>query len=77
MAWRDYSDRDVTVLKRRQCVKCDYLSTNGAANLLTHTTCDYILDHKHIRGCPPYECVEKGIFKPRTTRRRKNKGRIK
>ena len=71
MAWRDYSDRDVAELKRRQCVKCDYYSMGGAANFINHGTCDYILIHKHSRGCPPYECIEKGIFKPREKRNRR------
>lgn len=75
--WSEYKESEITELKKTQCRKCEYYSMGGAANLYTHGTCNYLIFHKHSRGCSPFECVEKGIFKPRITRRRKNKGRIK
>lgn len=70
--WREYTTEEITRLKEKQCVKCEYYSHGGGGrdNIISGT-CDYILIHKHSRGCPPYECVERGIFKPREKRNRR------
>lgn len=69
--WSEYKESEIVDLKKRQCCKCEYYSMGGACNLYTHGTCNYILIHKKRRGCSPFECKERGIFKPRTRRRRR------
>lgn len=72
--WRDMSEKEINDLKRRQCVKCQYLSRAGAKTDRTAVallTCDYIAVHGHTRGCDPRDCVEKGVFKKRKGTRRK------
>ena len=72
--WGDMSEKEINDLKRRQCVKCQYLSRAGAntdKTAVTQLTCDYIAVHGHARGCDPRDCVEKGVFKRRKGARRK------
>ena len=68
------SEKEINDLKRRQCVKCQYLSRAGAntdRTAVAQLTCDYIAVHGHTRGCDPRDCVEKGVFKKRKGARRK------
>ena len=67
------SEKEINDLKRRQCVKCQYLSRAGANTDRTAValTCDYIAVHGRARGCDPRDCVEKGVFKKRKGERRK------
>ena len=71
--WKDMSEKEINELKRRQCVKCQYLSRAGANTdrTVAYMTCDYIAVHRHTRGCDPRDCVEKGVFKRRKGVRRK------
>lgn len=72
--WGDMSEKEINDLKRRQCVKCQYLSragTNTDKPAVAQLTCDYIAVHGHTRGCDPRGCVEKGVFKKRKEARRK------
>ena len=67
------SEKEVNDLKRRQCVKCQYLSRGGVNmdRTVAALTCDYIAVHGHTRGCDPRDCVKKGVFKKRNGARRK------
>ena len=49
-------------LKKSQCVKCAYFM-GGKSLDWDKRTCGYINYMGHCRGCDPFECVEKGIFK--------------
>ena len=71
--WKDMSEKEINDLKRRQCVKCQYLSRAGVNmdRTVAALTCDYIAVHGHSRGCDPRDCVEKGVFKKRKGARRK------
>ena len=71
--WKDMSEKEVNDLKRRQCVKCQYLSKArvNTDRTVAALTCDYIAVHGHTRGCDPRDCVEKGVFKKRKGARRK------
>ena len=71
--WGDMSEKEINDLKRRQCVKCQYLSSAGANpdRTVATLTCDYIAVHGHTRGCDPRDCIEKGVFKKRKGARRK------
>lgn len=60
--WEEMSEREVVELKRNQCMKCVYLSKSSPSSI-SNATCDYILIVGHSRGCPPTECVQKGILK--------------
>lgn len=61
--WSEMTDAEVSAFKRKQCKKCAYFS-NAKTKCMSTLTCDYSDIHKHIRGCSPLECVEKGIFTP-------------
>lgn len=67
------SEKEINDSKRRQCVKCQYLSRAGVNmdRTVAALTCDYIAVHGHTRGCDPRDCVEKGVFKKRKGARRK------
>lgn len=68
------SEKEINDLKRRQRVKCQYLSRAGAntdRTAVAMLTCDYIAVHGRTRGCDPRDCVEKGVFKKRKRARRK------
>lgn len=71
--WKDMSEKEINDLKRRQCVKCQYLSRAGvnADRTVACLTCDYIAVHGHTRGCDPRDCVKKGVFKKKKGARRK------
>lgn len=72
--WKDMSEKEINDLKRRQCVKCQYLYRAGAntdRTAVAQLTCDYIAVHGRTRGCDPRDCVEKGVFKKRKGARRK------
>ena len=70
--WREYTTEEITRLKEKQCVKCEYYSHGGGGrdNIIAGT-CDYILKEGHSRGCSPFERRAIGIFKPKGKRRRK------
>ena len=71
--WGDMSEKEINDLKRRQCVKCQYLSRAGVNvdRTVAALTCDYIAVHGHTRGCDPRDCIEKGVFKKRKGARQK------
>lgn len=56
--WKEMSEREVVELKRNQCMKCVYLSKSSPSSISNAT-----LIVGHSRGCPPTECVQKGILK--------------
>lgn len=69
--WGDYSTKDVNAHKQKVCAKCEYFSVHKHTKNTnwTESTCDYIWIEGHMRGCLPTECIEKGIFKKKTTKR--------
>lgn len=76
--WEDLPDEVIMQNKRDICSKCEYFSvyTASSQTVWVSSTCEYIDVHKHSRGCLPTECVEKGIFKPRTKKRKRKQVRI-
>ena len=74
--WADYvkdfvsrTQEEIWKLKHDQCCKCFYYD-KGEGSSETTGSCDYILFENKLRGCSPFECKEKGIFKPRDNRKR-------
>lgn len=61
--WKEISEREVTELKRNQCMECAYIS-KGSPSSISNATCDYILITGRPRGCLPTECVKRKIFVP-------------
>lgn len=66
--WKDMTPHEIYKLKINQCVNCEYFS-RGDNN--SYGTCDYILVEGHSRRCSPLLCKVKGIFKPKTGKKRK------
>lgn len=72
--WCDMTELEILELKRNQCVKCHYFSMGSAGKTEVNNTkglCDYLSMVGHSRGCSPFDCVEKGIFKPKEKKKRK------
>ena len=68
--WATRTDEEIWALKKKQCSKCYYFSVSKGTHV-TVGTCDYILLEGHTRGCSPFECKEKGIFRPRNVKKKK------
>ena len=68
--WATRTDNEIWELKKKQCSKCFYFSVSKGTHV-TAGTCDYILLEGHTRGCSPFECKEKGIFRPRNVKKKK------
>lgn len=68
--WAARTDNEIWALKKKQCSKCYYFSVSKGTHV-TVGTCDYILLEGHTRGCSPFECKEKGIFRPRNVKKKK------
>lgn len=73
--WDEMSDKEIQILKEKQCKYCDYFSKKNSGGI-TYGTCDYIIINEHMRGCLPTECAMKGIFKRRTGAKRRAALRI-
>lgn len=74
--YKDLTKKEILDRKEKVCVKCKYSSiTNGRSikkkSELIYLTCDYILIEGHRRGCDPRDCVEKGVFKPKGSFKRR------
>lgn len=58
----ELTDREVTQLKREQCMKCIYVQgCTGKANV-QEMVCNYLEIMRCRRPCSPLECKEKGVF---------------
>lgn len=66
------TDREVTEFKRKQCARCIYFSRDGSGSLGS-ATCEYSKFYNCLRPCSPLDCKTKGIFKPRGSRKKRNK----
>lgn len=52
------------------CIDCQHLCVSAAAD---ETSCNYILDTGHVRGCPPGEgCIRKKPAEPGQQTRHNN-----
>lgn len=72
--WREWTEREINKFKKEVCIHCDY-SNSVERGYLSSVTCNYILREYKSRGCTPDKCKEKGIFKPRDTKKLKKRQR--
>ena len=63
--WSDMTEKEIIEHKKKQCVNCEYLSSENIKDRLPAMTCDYLLIVGHRRGCSPLDCMIYGAFKPR------------
>ena len=73
--WKDLPIEVILKNKKEVCAKCKYFSVYTVSKDTDwyNSTCDYRDFHGHIRGCLPTECLEKGIFEPKTNKRKRKK----
>jgi hypothetical protein len=68
--WKDMTEQEINQLKRKQCSSCAYfMSIKRGATL---AMCNYIELTGSSRGCSPLECKEKGKYKAKAGRRKKD-----
>ena len=53
------------------CVSCDYamLHKKQSSNIVTFVMCDYFLITGHLKPCTVADCVKKGIYHKRGSKR--------
>lgn len=71
--WSEMTEQEVNSHKRKQCVKCQYLSRQNGKSVISAVPCDYLIVNGHSRGCSPLDCKIFGVFKPVENIRRRRR----
>lgn len=64
------TEKEINELKNIQCRHCVYYMGGNGEKLVSVGMCDYLNKTGHSRGCDPFECTEKGVFKPKKKARK-------